>query len=182
MTGDGTQGNLTSADTSVSADGRYVAFDSLASNLVPGDRTGTWDVFVHDRDTGTIERVSLAADGSAASPGVSQEPSISADGRYVAFLSAASNLVPGDTNGTGDVFVHDRVSGTNERVSVASDGSEGDLFSEQPSISADGRYVAFDSQATNLVPVPGDTNFDADVFVRDRNAGVPHPKQVTEVR
>ncbi|HEY7050310.1 MAG TPA: carboxypeptidase regulatory-like domain-containing protein [Jatrophihabitantaceae bacterium] len=165
---DGTQGNQTSAEPSVSADGRYVAYESLASNLVPGDTTGTWDVFVRDRAAGTTTRVSVAADGTASNPGFSEQPSISPDGRYVAFMSAASNLVPGDTNETEDVFVHDRVAGTNERVSVASDGTQGDLDSGNPAISADGRYVAFESDASNLVPVPGDTNFDADVFVRDR--------------
>jgi Tol biopolymer transport system component len=168
VAGDGTQGNQTSAEPTVSADGRYVAFESLASNLVRGDTTGTWDVFVRDRAAGTTELVSVAGDGTPGRPGFSQEPSISPDGRYVAFLSAASNLVPRDTNETEDVFVHDRVAGTNERASVASDGTEGDGGSGEPSISADSRYVAFESLASNLVPVPGDTNFDADVFVRDR--------------
>jgi Tol biopolymer transport system component len=165
---DGTQGSLNSGEASISADGRYVAFESLAANLVPGDSTGTFDVFVRDRDAATTEMVSVAADGTPGRPGFSQQPSISADGRYVAFMSLAANLVPGDTNGTEDVIVHDRNTGTNERVSVASDGTEADFASQQPSISADAHYVAFESDASNLVPVPGDTNFDADVFVRAR--------------
>jgi Tol biopolymer transport system component len=106
--------------------------------------------------------------GRGGSPGFSEQPSISADGRYVAFMSLAANLVPGDTNETEDVIVHDRDTGTNERVSVASDGTEADFGSQQPSISADAHYVAFESDASNLVPVPGDDNFDTDVFVRVR--------------
>ena len=89
--------------------------------------------------------------------------SISADGRYVAFHSDASNLVPGDTNGLVDIFVHDRDTGTTERVSVSSGGTQGNAESENPSISADGRYVAFDSNSNNLHPA--DPDFDADTYV-----------------
>jgi Tol biopolymer transport system component len=162
---DGTEGNGDSGFPSISADGRYVAFASLASNLVPGDTNGTWDVFVHDRLTGQTTRVSVAS-GGAQGNGDSRFPSISADGRYVAFQSYASNLVPGDTNGVLDVFVHDRLTGQTTRVSVASDGTQGDSYSFGSSISADGRYVAFASYASNLVP--GDTNGWADVFVAMR--------------
>jgi Tol biopolymer transport system component len=167
---DGTQGNGHSGGVSISADGRYVAFRSRASNLVPGDTNGTVDVFVHDRETGTTERVSVASDGRQSNE-ASLSPSISADGRYVAFYSLAWNLVPGDTNGAADVFVHDRETGTTERVSVASDGTEGDSssFAWNPSLSADGRYVAFYSVASNLVP--DDTNGAGDVFVHDRKTG-----------
>jgi Tol biopolymer transport system component len=165
---DGTQGNNGSGDPSISADGRYVAFTSEASNLVPGDTNGTWDIFVHDRVTGQTTRVSVASDGSEGY-GSSFSSSISADGRYVAFSSWASNLVPGDTNGWADVFVHDRVTGQTTRVSVASDGTEGNHVSLLPSISADGRYVAFSSWASNLVP--GDTNEVQDIFVHDRLTG-----------
>jgi hypothetical protein len=104
---DGAEANADSYSPAISADGRYVAFQSLASNLVPGDTNGTVDVFVHDRAAGTTERVSLASDGAEANADSSQ-PAISADGQHVAFRSLASNLVPGDTNGTLDVFVHDR--------------------------------------------------------------------------
>jgi Tol biopolymer transport system component len=166
---DGTEGNDASWGwPSISADGRYVAFTSRASNLVPGDTYGTWDVFVHDRLTGQTTRVSVASDGTEGI-GVSDHPSISADGRYVAFMSYASNLVPGDTNGWADIFVHDRLTGQTTRVSVASDGTEGNGDSWTPSISADGRYIAFTSRASNLVP--GDTNGREDVFVHDRLTG-----------
>jgi Tol biopolymer transport system component len=166
---DSTQGNDNSWDPSISADGRYVAFFSHASNLVPGDTNNTLDVFVHDRLTGQTTRVSVASDGTEGN-GDSFVGSISADGRYVAFASWASNLVPGDTNGRSDIFVHDRVTGQTTRVSVASDGTEGNGDSWGcPSISADGRYVAFASWASNLVP--GDTNGRSDIFVHDRVTG-----------
>jgi len=160
---DGSQGNGDSSSPSMSDDGRYVAFRSYASNLVLGDANGRTDIFVYDRQTDTIERVSLASDGTEGN-GWSSRPSISGDGRYVAFHSDASNLVTPDTNGCDDVFVYDRDSDTIERVSVASDGSDGSDDSVFPSISADGRYVAFSSIAYNLVP-QGDTNGKSDVFV-----------------
>jgi Tol biopolymer transport system component len=159
---DGTQGNGDSVSPSISADGRYVAFMSYAYNLVPGDTNGKADVFVHDRLTGQTTRVSVASDGTQGNDG-SGGASISANGRYVAFVSGASNLVPGDTNGKADVFVHDRLTGQTTRVSVASDGTEGNSDSIYPSISADGRYVAFQSWASNLIP--RDTNGAWDVFV-----------------
>ena len=154
----------------ISGDGRFVAFQSTASNLVAGDTNGVLDVFVHDRQTGTTERVSVATGGGEGN-GMSGWVSISADGRYVAFISAASNLVSGDTNGTDDIFVRDRQSGTTERVNVSTGGGQANsvLGGELPTISADGRYVTFDSAATNLVP--GDTNGMIDVFLRDRVAG-----------
>ncbi len=118
---------------------------------------------------GATTRVSVASDGTEGN-GNSQlsriPPSISADGRFVTFISEASNLVSGDTNGQNDIFVHDRQNGQTTRVSVASDGTEGNECSWYPSISADGRYVAFESIATNLVA--GDTNEGVDIFVRDR--------------
>jgi len=165
---DGTQGNGGSAFPSISADGRYIAFISDATNLVPGDTNDSRDVFVHDRQTGETVLVSVASDGTQANAR-SGDPSISADGRYVAFPSWASNLVPGDTNNTGDILVHDRQTRQTTRVSVASDGTEGDGWSGDPSISADGRYVAFGSGARNLVP--GDTNNTDDIFVHDRQTG-----------
>jgi Tol biopolymer transport system component len=167
---DGTQADDGSGELTISGDGRFVAFGSGASNLVPGDTNGEEDVFVHDRQTGVTERVSVASDGTQADGGSGGEPSISGDGRFVAFDSGASNLVPGDTNGEGDVFVHDRQTGVTERISVSSDGAQGDGGSGEPSISGDGRFVAFVSGATNLVP--GDTNEQGDVFVHDRQTGV----------
>ena len=163
----GTQGNGGSDYPSISADGRYVAFRSAATNLVPGDTNTRDDIFVRDTVTNTTTRVSVDSAG-VQSNGFSYDPSISADGRYVAFDSAASNLVSGDTNASDDVFVRDTVENTTPRVSVDSAGVQGNLWSDYPSISADGRYVAFESYATNLVP--GDTNAN-DIFVRDRLLG-----------
>jgi len=169
---DGNEGNGSSSGGAISADGRFVAFESSATNLVTGDTNGAPDVFVRDRQTRTTERVSVATDGTQGSSpnwsSVSSDPAISADGRFVAFASHATNLVPGDTNWDYDVFVHDRQTRTTERVSVASDGTPGNGWSFNPGISADGRFVAFDSSAWNLVP--GDTNGVVDVFVHDRGA------------
>lgn len=161
---DGSQADADSYYTAISGDGRYVAFASDASNLVPDDTNGRIDVFVRDIAAGTTARVSVGSDGSQAD-GHSEWPQISGDGRYVAFFSGASNLVPDDTNWKADVFVHDNVTGSTTRVSVGSDGTQGDADSDRPSISSDGRYVAFSSNASNLVP--GDTNGSTDVFVRD---------------
>jgi Tol biopolymer transport system component len=160
----GEQGDNDSSPTAVSADGRYVAFSSDASNLVAGDTNGTEDVFVRDRELGTTKRVSVSSAGEQGND-ESLEPAISPDGRYVAFTSGASNLVAGDTNGNWDVFVRDRTLGTTKRVSVSSTGREGNGRSWQPALSADGRYVAFISRAKNLVP--RDPKW-YDVFVRDR--------------
>ncbi len=172
---DGTQGNRGSVEPSISADGRYVAFSSLANNLVSNDTNNWSDIFVHDRVTGQTTRVSVASDGTQGNRD-SWSPSISADGRYVAFYSYASNLVSNDTNDycslpthCADVFVHDRVTGQTTRVSVASDGTQGNSRSDFPSISADGRYVAFESVASNLVG--NDTNNKDDIFVHDRVTG-----------
>ena len=145
---DGAQAeNGYSYSPSISADGRFVAFESSASNLVAGDSNGLIDVFVHDRKSGETTRISLASDGSQTNS-YSYGGFISVDGRYVAFVSYASNLVTGDTNEMEDVFFHDRQSGETTRVSVASDGAQADNSSSYPSISADGRYVAFFSVAS----------------------------------
>ena len=165
---DGTQGNGSSLQPSISADGRFVAFYSYATTLVPGDTNGGHDVFVHDRQTGQTTRVSVASDGAQGNS-VSYWASISADGRFVAFESWAGDLVAGDTNDVWDVFVHDRQAGQTTRVSVASDGTQGNSNSHLPSISADGRFVAFRSEASNLIE--GDTNGDYDVFFHDRETG-----------
>jgi Tol biopolymer transport system component len=164
----GVQGDSLSLLPSISADGRYVAFESFASNLILGGTGGFWNIFVRDRQLGTTELVSLDSSGAQVNGG-SYKPSISADGRYVAFYSDASNLVPGDTNGWDDIFVRDRQLGTTERVSVDSGGAQANHFCDSPSISADGRYVAFRTDANNLVP--GDTNGIPDIFVRDRQLG-----------
>jgi Tol biopolymer transport system component len=242
---DGTQADQSSfAGGAISGDGRFVAFESFADTLVPGDTNDATDVFVRDNRTGTTERVSVAgdegqgdtpagvagagreldispdgryvvfnatfddlvpggnsrsnvdlrdrvagtteivsiADNEAVALGHSTAGAVSADGRYVAFTSSASNLVTGDTNGVPcdphephcdikghDVFVRDRVNGTTERVSVASDESQADEGSAVLRMSDDGRYVAFTSVATTLVPV--DTSDNSDIFVRDRTNG-----------
>jgi Tol biopolymer transport system component len=162
------QGDGASGGPSVSADGRYVAFLSLATNLVPGDTNATWDVFVRDRLLGLTERVSVSSSG-AQGDGRYWSTYISPDGRYVAFDSGSTNLVPDDTNGKADVFLHDRVAHTTVRVSVDSSGNQADGDSYRPAVSADGRFVAFESAATNLVP--DDTNGLYDVFVHDTQTG-----------
>jgi Tol biopolymer transport system component len=164
----GVLGDGDSHSPSVSSDGRYLAFESDATNLVAGDSNGKRDVFVRDRQTGTTSRVSRSSAGVQENDH-SNAPSISADGRYVVFESDATNLVAGDSNGMSDVFVRDRQTGSTSRVSRSSAGIEGNGNSYDSSLSADGRYVTFNSDATNLVT--GDTNIAADIFVRDRQTG-----------
>ena len=159
------QGNSSSYWPSASNDGRFVVFDSDASNLVSGDTNAAGDVFVRDRQTGTTRRVSISS-SEQQGDAPSHSATISADGRYVAFVSGATNLVPGDTNGVEDVFVRDRKLGTTRRVSLRNDGGDGNGASFSPRISATGAFVVFTSAATNLAP--GDTNGSYDVFVRDR--------------
>jgi Tol biopolymer transport system component len=162
----GAQADGGSWDACISADGRWVAFVSHSSNLVPG-YGGGYGVYVHDLVTGGTSVVGVDSSGTGTPPAdVYELPSISSDGRYVAYGADASVLVPGDTNGSADVFLRDRVLGTTTRVSVSSADVEGNAHSTVPSISGDGRYVAFESLATNLVA--GDTNVVGDVFVRDR--------------
>jgi Tol biopolymer transport system component len=165
----GVEGDADSRLAAISADGRYVAFESLASNLVPGDTNGVSDVFVHDTTTGTTTLVSADASGVPGNA-ASSWASISADGRFVAFESAATNLVASDTNGAVDVFVKDMLTGALARVSVDTTGAEANGASDDPSISPDGHCVAFESLASNLVPADG--NGMTDVFVRDLTSGV----------
>lgn len=184
----GQQANSSTTLASISADGRWVVFSSYASNLVPNDTNGQFDVFIHDRATGLTELVSVDSAGQQAD-GTSSAPSVSGDGRFVAYWSDATNLVPGDTNARRDIFVRDQTAGTTERVSVSSAGVQADGNSQDPAvrgftasgpqITPDGRWIAFYASATNLVP--GDTNTCPnvfsnpgecpDVFVRDRVAG-----------
>lgn len=164
---DGTQGNSTSDMASISADGRYVTFRSSASNFVSGDPIGSWDIFVHDTQGGQTILASTTLDGRAGTGG--DWPSISSDGRYVSFTTGLGAIVGGDTNNKSDVFVRDMQTGLTVRVSVASDGSQGNRQSFEPFISSDGRYIVFISEATNLVP--GDTNNYTDVFVHDSQTG-----------
>lgn len=168
--------NIGGSNPVLSADGRYVAFESFAFNLVPKDKNLRNDIFVHDRKTRKTERVSVTSTGKEATGGIygSLYSAISADGRYVAFNSDADNLVPGDTNGLVDVFVHDRQTGKTKRVNVSSDGSEAlgetkNIPGYRSTLSADGRYVAFFSGANNLVL--NDTNNATDIFLHDLETG-----------
>jgi len=151
----------------LSRDGRFVVFSSGASNLVPGDTNGHYDVFVHDRGAHVTTRVSVRSDGTEADDGSPYPTAISGDGRIVGFGSSATNLVVGDTNGVPDVFTHDRLTGVTTRVSVSSTGAQGEWGTTNPSLTFDGRYVAFHSPASTLVPL--DTNGRYDVFVHDRS-------------
>jgi Tol biopolymer transport system component len=162
------QANAGSGGAAITPDGRFVAFGSAATNLVPGDvEDAAFDVYLRDRLTGTTEGISTLAPPSGLVRH-SGGPAISADGRFVAFDSWDSNVVPGDTNDRYDIYVLDRNTGIVERVSVTDAGVEGNNDSNGPSMSADGRFVAFHSDADNLVA--GDGNFDVDVFVHDRAA------------
>ena len=178
----GEQANGPAWDGAISGDGRYVAFSSSADNLV-SDKTNICtvtsyggqiyqvactDVFVHDRDTGETRRISLSGSNGQGN-GFSNSPSPSGTGRYIAFASGSSNLVTGDSNGEVDIFVRDLVDGLTTRASVASDGTEANGRSWASAMSADGRFVLFNSEATNLVA--GDTNGVHDVFVHDRLTG-----------
>ncbi len=170
----GDQANGTSSAPSISADGRFVAFISRATDLVPNDTNDRQDVFVRDRQMGTTWRVSVGSSGNQANHR-SVHPSISSGGRFVAFVSGASNLVANDTNDEFDIFVRDRQTTTTRRVSVdslekqANGGPCPYPACSGTSISADGRFVAYWSWASNLVA--NDTNGRPDVFVRDRQGG-----------
>ena len=168
----GERGNRSGGyEPSLSADGRFVAYSSDAKNLVPGDTNANTDVFIHDRQSGDTRRVSvntLGVEGNFDS----FNPELSADGRRVAFLSWANNLVPGDTNGQGDVFLHDLDSGRTRRISISSLGAQASTYSSEPSIAGDGQHVGFMSHASGLVP--GDTNSTDDVFVRSAADPIVH--------
>ena len=179
VSSDGQIGNHESAHPRPSGDGRYVTFHSLASNLVPGDSNERPDVFVRDRVLGTTERVSVcASDGSEANAGSGGQV-ITPDGRYVVFVTGASNLSPLDIQSdTLDIYLHDRQTSETELVSLAQDGTRPYIFeSQNPSVSDDGRYIVFESRAQL---VADDTNYDSDVYVQDdsrapRCASVPLP-------
>lgn len=163
------QGNGGSTGSVMSANGRFVVFNSDASNLVSEDSNGVTDTFVRDLKTGLTQRVSVNSKGIAGNDGSYLSPAISADGRFVAFASDADNLVPGDDNNWMDIFVRDLKLGVTQRVSVDSAGREANLESYWPAISSNGRFVAFVSYASNLVT--GDNNGVADIFVRDLKIG-----------
>ncbi|HEV2755239.1 MAG TPA: hypothetical protein VG318_05620 [Actinomycetota bacterium] len=163
------EGNGMSYDPSISANGRFVAFSSTATNLaIKGDNNRATDIFVHDRTAVKTNRVSISSKLKEGT-GSSYSPSISGDGRMVAFVSYAGNLVPRDTNRLPDVFVYNRATRKTVRVSIASDGGQANGESAAPMISADGGYVTFHSSASNLVE--GDDNDMFDVFVHDLSTG-----------
>ncbi|RJQ46131.1 MAG: hypothetical protein C4534_03225 [Gaiellales bacterium] len=175
----GTEGNGDSEQPAISADGRFVAFASDASDLVAADGNDTClnavganincrDVFLKDTQTGGVKLVSADGAGNQAE-GTSRQPAISADGRFIAFVSDAPNLAPGDGNGETDVFLKDMSSGALQQVSANPEGSAGNGRSALPAISADGRYVAFSSLAEDLVE--NDANGKTDVFIRDTQTG-----------
>lgn len=163
--------NGDSFSPSISADGRYIVFSSSVDDLIPDDTNGKPDVFVYDRITKAVERVSVSSNGEQ-SNGASWSGSfsISADGRWITYSSEATNLAPDDANKWNlDVFVHDRLTRETKRVSISSDGMQGNNGSGEPAISSDGRYVVFTSLASNLVP--GDARDTWDIFVHDRLTG-----------
>ncbi len=171
----GALSNGASSRPSLSGNGRFVAFRSDASNLVNGDTNMFEDIFVRDRDPDNnglfdegngVTKLASSGQGSSAD-GDSSTPVISTDGQFVAFQSDATNLVSGDQNLSRDVFVYDRQANSMERVSVCGSGTEGGGNSERPSVSGDGRFVAYHSKASNLVM--DDSNAMTDIFVRDRS-------------
>lgn len=225
---DGTQGNSSSLNPALSSDGRYVVFESGATNLVSDDLNGKWDIFMKDIQTGTTSRISVASSeaesdgdsqdakissdaryvvfestannlgavsdentfrdvfvrdltletttlislstsGITSGNGVSQNPSISADGTFIVYESNSTDLVASDTNGQYDAFLYDQTTGTSELISQAGDGTQGDGGSYDPDVSEDGRYVVFSSTTSTLVD--GDTSTDQEVFLKDRNTG-----------
>ena len=169
LASDGTQGDSYSFNSSISADGRYVAFESIATNLGSGNTSQKGDIFVRDRQTGQTEWISPSPSGSFGD-GISAGPCISADGRYVVFESDATNLVSGDINGRRDIFLRDRQTDLTELISLTSTGTQSNNDSTESCVSADGRYVVYQSLATNLIP--GDTNNANDLFLRDRQTGL----------
>ena len=164
----GTQANDASYFSVISDDGNYVAFESMASNLVSGDTNGQSDIFLRDRQTGTTKRINVASNGNQAND-ISILDSISDDGRYLSYTSKADNLVAGDTNGQSDIFVYDRLEGSTERINLGVNGSQANGSSSASALSGDGRYVVYESDASNLVS--GDTNGKQDIFVYDRQTG-----------
>lgn len=152
----------------ISPDGSTVVFQSFGTNLVENDTNQGADIFRYDVATRMLSAVSRNSAGELGNAS-SQEPAVSANGQVIAFSSAASNLVANDTNGITDIFVHEVATGVTTRVSVATDGTEANDVSSQPSLSRDGRFVAFTSAATNLVA--GDANGVTDIFVHDRQTG-----------
>lgn len=163
----GNPGNGSSNNPAISANGRYVVYHSDAGNLVAGDTNNSTDIFHYDRKTGITSRISVASQGQGSDSSV--DPRINSNGRYVVYSSAATNLVEGDTNVRYDIFLFDTKTGATGRVSVDSLGVQGNGGSFTPSISANGRYIVYESEANNLVK--GDNNLSRDIFLYDRKTG-----------
>ena len=168
---DGSQGDGRSFLASISADGNFITYVSGATNILPNG-TSAWDVYVYDRNLGTTSLITIGYDGTNANSssahfsGSNQSaPAISADGRFIAFSSYASNLVPNDTNGLIDVFLYDQQTGSTSLASISNSGAQPNNESFWADVSDDGRYVVFNSSANNLYP--GDTIARFEVFVRD---------------
>jgi len=164
----GGQANAASSQPVISGDGRFIAFVSAATNLVPGATTGLEEIYLYDRSNGSLQWVSTPLSGSE-NDGLSGEPALSADGNWVAFSSTSTQLVPDDTLGRRDIFLWNRASSALERVSVTQTGDEAQSSSYAPALSADGRFIVFRSHASNLVAE--DTNYLGDIFLRDRLNG-----------
>ncbi len=159
---DGTEANSSSALPSLSADGHFVLFSSGAENFFPGDTNNAYDIFIADLLSGSVERANVPQVGTVAN-GISNSFAISGDGRFSVFTSLATNLIAGDSNDQNDVFVFDRLTKAIARVNIANDGSQANGLSNFASISSDGRYVTFESVASNLVR--GDTPGSTELFI-----------------
>lgn len=166
----GSQANQVNYAPSISGDGRYVAFESQASNLVPGDTNGARDIFVRDRTSGTTTRVSVSSSG-VESNSDSTQAKISHSGRYVVFASYANNLVSGDTNNVYDIFMYDMTNATLSRVSTSSTEGQQNSGAGWPDVSADGRFVVFETSANNLDPTVTGTSNGQQVFLKDTTTG-----------
>ncbi|MFT7485448.1 MAG: Tol biopolymer transport system component [Candidatus Paceibacteria bacterium] len=163
------QTNAEAIYAEITADGRYVTFQSPATNLVVADTNGSPDCFMYDRESGQTVRVSVSSSGAEAQAG-GLEPVISFDNRYVTFYSLSDDLVASDGNGKFDIFLHHLPTGTTSKISEATNGADANGGSRYPVLSFNGRYIAFESKASNLVS--GDSNSLRDVFVHDRVTGV----------
>ncbi len=163
------RGNLSSENAAISADGRFIVFESMADNLVPGDNNATRDVFVHDRQTGQTWRVSESSHGQEGND-QSFDAAISADGAYIVFASRASNLVVDDTNGVADLFLHELLTGQTVRVSHGAGGFETDGDSLNPHLAGpDAQFIVFESDASNISAA--DVNGVRDVYMFSRSTG-----------
>ena len=165
----GSGANNISINPSISADGRYIVFESSASNLVPNDTNGYRDIFLYDNESDQLKIISINNNGEQGDRN-SRDPQISADGRFVTYKSFARNLTTGDSNSSSDIFIYEINTGVTSLISKDSSGILGNNHSGSPTLSGDGRYVVFQSSASNLVP--GDSNSVDDIFLHDNITGV----------